>query len=475
MRVLFVCLGNICRSPTAEGVLRALARECVLPAPLEIDSAGTAAYHVGEPPDRRSAAAAARRGIELSGAGRQVGVEDFDRFDLLLAMDRSNRHALLALAPDARAAAKVRLLREYDPEAVAAGRLDVPDPYHGGSRGFEDVLDVVTDRMPRPAPRARGHGAVVTDPVRGGDLPAPVADGLADACGVDVTAARSVTGGDINRAFAVTLSDGREVFVKWRPDAPAGDFASEAAGLRWLAAPGALAVPAVVALADAADAAPGSRWLALQWVPPGQLDGEGERALGHGLAAVHAAGAPAFGAAPPGTPAADDGGAAPLRIGPLVLGGGPLPDWPSFYAERRLRPLAVIAHDAGALPRGAAGDIERLCDRIAELAGPAEPPARLHGDLWSGNVLAGRDGRPWLIDPAAYGGHREVDLAMLVLFGSPATAARVREAYEEIAPLADGHQDRVGLWQLFPLLVHAALFGGGYGHSVHAVARRYVR
>ena len=114
-----------------------------------------------------------------------------------------------------------------------------------------------------------------------------------------------------------------------------------------------------------------------------------------------------------------------------------------------------------------------MCERIDDLAGPPEPPARLHGDLWGGNVLAGADGRPRLIDPAAYGGHREVDLAMLRLFGAP--AERVFAAYEEAAPLAEGHADRVGLWQLLPLLVHAALFGGGYGASVERAAVRYVR
>jgi fructosamine-3-kinase len=112
-----------------------------------------------------------------------------------------------------------------------------------------------------------------------------------------------------------------------------------------------------------------------------------------------------------------------------------------------------------------------VCDRLPELAGPAEPPARLHGDLWSGNVLAS-GGTPYLIDPAAYGGHREVDLAMLALFGTP--SPRTRAAYEEVAPLADGHGERVGLWQLFPLLVHAVLFGGGYAASVERTARRYV-
>jgi fructosamine-3-kinase len=108
---------------------------------------------------------------------------------------------------------------------------------------------------------------------------------------------------------------------------------------------------------------------------------------------------------------------------------------------------------------------------MAELAGPAEPPARLHGDLWSGNVFAGGDGRPWLIDPSAYGGHREIDLAMLRLFGAP--SERVFDAYEEVSPLADGWEDRVELYQLLPLLVHALLFGGSYCGAAERVARHY--
>jgi fructosamine-3-kinase len=114
-----------------------------------------------------------------------------------------------------------------------------------------------------------------------------------------------------------------------------------------------------------------------------------------------------------------------------------------------------------------ASSVERVCARIEDLCGPPEPPARLHGDLWSGNVL----GR-YLIDPAAYGGHREVDLAMLQLFGSP--PPRFFAAYEEVAPLADGWRDRVDLYQLLPLLVHAELFGGGYGAQAERAARRYV-
>jgi protein-tyrosine phosphatase len=135
MKILFVCLGNICRSPTAEGVMRALVQEAGREVEVEVDSAGTGDWHVGNPPDRRSAAAAAARGISLTGAARQVTVVDFDHYDLLIAMDRSNRDNLLAMAPTSAARAKVRLL--------LSGEQDVPDPYYGGPNGFEDVLDLV--------------------------------------------------------------------------------------------------------------------------------------------------------------------------------------------------------------------------------------------------------------------------------------------------------------------------------------------
>ena len=143
MRLLFVCLGNICRSPTAEGVMRSLVREAGLEDVVEIDSAGTGAWHVGNAPDERSTAAALGRGITLEGAARQVSVADFRRFDLLIAMDASNRRELERMAPDHEARSRVRLLREFDGEAVAAADTDVPDPYYGGADGFEHVLDVV--------------------------------------------------------------------------------------------------------------------------------------------------------------------------------------------------------------------------------------------------------------------------------------------------------------------------------------------
>jgi protein-tyrosine phosphatase len=143
MRILFVCMGNICRSPTAEGVMRALLRAEGLEQDVEIESAGTGGWHAGSAPDERAVAAARSRDIVVEGEARQVTAEDFERFDLLLAMDRDNERELLARAPDEQARAKVRLLREFDPASVAAGDLDVPDPYYGGPHGFDRVLDQV--------------------------------------------------------------------------------------------------------------------------------------------------------------------------------------------------------------------------------------------------------------------------------------------------------------------------------------------
>jgi fructosamine-3-kinase len=298
-------------------------------------------------------------------------------------------------------------------------------------------------------------------------VPSSLADAVARATGAAVTGGARASGGSINEAWALELEGGGRAFVKTRADAAPGEYATEAAGLRWLAQADAIALPGVLAVGD--EAAP--RFLALQWIDEGRLDGAGEEALGRGLAALHAAGAPSFGSPPPGAPAAE-GALAPLRIGELALPNEPAADWPSFYAQRRLAPLVALCVARGTLSGAGASAVERVCERIADLAGPPEPPARLHGDLWGGNVLAGADGRARLIDPAAYGGHREVDLAMLRLFGAP--SERVFAAYAEATPLADGHEERVALWQLFPLLVHAALFGGSYGASVQRAAVRYV-
>ena len=207
-------------------------------------------------------------------------------------------------------------------------------------------------------------------------------------------------------------------------------------------------------------------YLVLEWVAPGSLREEGAEELGRGLAETHLAGAPRFGDFREG----GDGGAI-SRFGSLQLPNDPAQDWPTFYADRRLRPLGRLAQEQGALERRGAQAVERVCERLPELAGPPEPPARLHGDLWSGNIMPDDQGRGWLIDPSSYGGHREVDLAMLRLFGAP--SRRIFAAYEEAAPLAEGWQQRVELYQLLPLLVHALLFGGSYRAAAERAAMAY--
>ncbi len=238
-------------------------------------------------------------------------------------------------------------------------------------------------------------------------------------------------------------------FRKARAGAPDGFFATEAAGLRWLDVPGG---PRVVQVRDV-----GPEHLALERVRPTGATPSTARAFGRGLAALHAAGAPAFGALPPG---AGTGFFGPLDD-PLPMVAGAWDDWPTFYAEARLRPVVEQGRARGALTADDQAAVEAVCARLADLAGPAcdEAPARVHGDLWSGNVL-------WcpeavLIDPAAHGGHREADLAMLALFGAP-YLEEIVAGYAEARPLAPGWQGRAGLHQLYPLAVHAVLFGGGY-------------
>jgi fructosamine-3-kinase len=288
-------------------------------------------------------------------------------------------------------------------------------------------------------------------------LPTAIAAELADVFGADPDSATPVAGGDINDAYRVELSSGA-AFVKCRSDAEPAEFATEAAALRWLAEPGVVAVPEVLGVGEA------EAWLALGWIERG--GGADADELGRGLAELHRAGAPAHGSLPPGAPSDV------LRLGSVDLSAGTSDEWPRFYAEARLLPLTARARDTGSLTGADATAVDQVCERIDDLAGPPEPPARLHGDLWGGNVMAGADGRYHLIDPSSYGGHREIDLAMLRLFGNP--GERLFTAYDEAYPLAPGHEDRVALYQLFPLLVHAYLFGGSYGAAVGHAARQYV-
>lgn len=264
--------------------------------------------------------------------------------------------------------------------------------------------------------------------------------------GAAVVATASVAGGDVCTATRLRLSDGRSALMKTHPYAPEGFFAAEARGLSWLAAAEAVHLPEVWGVQ--------TDCLVLAWVEPTRPTPEAAAEFGRALAALHASGAECFGAGQEGF------------IGVLPMPNGTAPSWPEFFATRRILPYLKLARDRGNIEADDADAVEGVVRRIVSLAGPDEPPARIHGDLWSGNVVWSAEHGGVLVDPAAYGGHRETDLAMLTLFGLP-YLSRAVDAYQEIAhesaPLAEGWEERQPLHQLFPLLVHAASFGGGYG------------
>jgi len=278
---------------------------------------------------------------------------------------------------------------------------------------------------------------------------------LGAALGSEVASVRGVAGGDINEAYEIALGDGRRLFAKANARSPRGMFAAEARGLAWLAEAGALRIPQVVAVA-APEAA--TQFPVLELVATDRPARDFDERLGRGLAALHRRGAPGFGLDHDNF------------VGSLPQENAAASSWPEFYRGRRLEPLLRRAADRGLASSRMREGFHRLFAALDELCGPPEPPARLHGDLWGGNLLCDERGAPVLIDPAVYGGHREIDLAMMRLFGG--FGARVFEAYDEAAPLADGHGERVTLYQLYPLMVHVNLFGGGYVGSVESALDR---
>ncbi len=280
---------------------------------------------------------------------------------------------------------------------------------------------------------------------------------LAAALGSRVLKARPLTGGDINEAYEAGLADGRSVFVKCNATAPNDMFVAEAHGLAWLAQAKALRVPAVLASAGADELTP---FLALELVRPAPRARDFDERLGHGLAALHRHGAEAFGL--------DHDN----YIGRLPQKNTFAVNWPEFYRVRRLGAQLKAAVNAGLATTRMRSGFDRLFAQLDTLCGPPEPPARLHGDLWGGNLITDDLGEPCLIDPAAYGGHREIDLAMMKLFGG--FGPQVFAAYKEAFPLADGYRERVPLYQLYPLMVHVNLFGGGYLGQVEAALARLV-
>lgn len=289
---------------------------------------------------------------------------------------------------------------------------------------------------------------------------AAVSDAVGRALGSEVAGARALGGGDINDAYAVELADGRQVFVKANDDAPRTMFPAEARGLAWLAEAEALRVPEVLAVSEVDGEEP--PFLALEMLEPGRRRvADFDERLGRGLAALHGYGADGFGLDHDNF------------IGSLPQTNASEEDWPTFYRRQRLEPMLRRAADRGLATGGMRKGAGELFGRLEEVVGEPEPPARLHGDLWGGNLHVDASGQPCLIDPAVYGGHREVDLAMMQLFGG--FGSRVFEAYDEAWPLGDGWRERIPLYQLYPLLVHVNLFGGGYVGSVERALDRALR
>lgn len=287
-------------------------------------------------------------------------------------------------------------------------------------------------------------------------MAARLALSLEQQLGERVVRASRLSGGDINDAFRVELEGGGCWFVKSNPSAPATLFPAEARGLEWLRAAGALRIPEVRAVCAPEDPI---GYLVLELVEAGRPGPEFDERLGRGLAALHRSGAPTFGLDHDNF------------IGSLPQHNQTVPNWSEFYRLRRLEPQLERAVSSGSASYAMRRGFSRLFARLSELVGASEAPSRLHGDLWSGNLHIDSSGEPCLLDPAVYGGHREVDLAMMRLFGG--FSERVFAAYEEAFPLSPGASERTALYQLYPLLVHVNLFGGGYGASVERALARY--
>lgn len=270
-----------------------------------------------------------------------------------------------------------------------------------------------------------------------------LAERISGTLGSKVISSRPISGGDVSKAYRIVLEGNHLLFAKTHDSPPEDFFSTEADSLNWLREANAVSIPRTVAYSDREPA-----FLALQWIETGEAFPETDADFGRSLALLHRSGAPSFGREDKKT------------TGSRGLPNQPCDSWAEFYVTQRLEPLTKLATDSESLSPKVLREIERVTDRIDILAGGREPAARLHGDLWGGNRLIDIEGRNWLIDPAAHGGHREFDLAMMRLFGGFGESCFA--AYDEIFPVMDGWTKRLPLHQLAPLMVHAIKFGGHY-------------
>jgi protein-ribulosamine 3-kinase len=285
-------------------------------------------------------------------------------------------------------------------------------------------------------------------------LPASLLAALQQVHGLQVDHARPLGGGCIHQATRLSTPGG-DFFLKYNQPQEAHNFAVEAQGLSLLRETSTARIPAVIGRGETKSHA----YLLLEYIEPGRPGPRYWEQLGEQLARLHQHSRPQFGLD------YDN------YIGRLPQANPDLADWPTFFAEARIRPLLRQAIDRGLMDRQDLQDFERLVPILDEIF-PEEPPALIHGDLWGGNLLTDARGEAVLIDPAVHYAHREMELAFMTLFDRQPPAFHA--AYEGVYPLAPGWRDRIDLCNLYPLLVHVNLFGGGYASSARQALRRYL-
>lgn len=281
--------------------------------------------------------------------------------------------------------------------------------------------------------------------------------------GTRIAQSDRISGGDINEAYGLTLTNGMHIFMKSNTRKNAAFFTAESAGLNAIAQTKCIGTPRVLC-SGATDDTPGYSFLLLEFIDGKSRIPEYWETFARQLAAMHQSSTTDF------VPDGSYGFPNDNYIGAGKQINTPQESWISFFRDCRLKPQFQSA--AGYFDSADREKIETLLDRLDDFLIEPEQPSLLHGDLWSGNFLTGNDGKAWLIDPASYVGHAEADLAMTELFGgfSPAFYS----AYQEAAPLQPGYHDRRDLYNLYHLLNHLNLFGGSYLSSVKRVLRRYV-
>lgn len=278
--------------------------------------------------------------------------------------------------------------------------------------------------------------------------------------GIAVVSKTPVSGGDINRAYALLLSDGSRLFMKANRKENADFFRAEAEGLEALRAAGTIRVPEVIARGADADGS----FLLLEYVEEGRRSPAASEKLGRQLAQLHMADTAHL------VPGGRFGFMNDNYIGAGVQCNDPEETWTEFFINRRLRPQFERASAYWNIDERKS--IDRFLDRADRYLAEPDRPSLLHGDLWAGNYMIGSSGEPWLIDPAAYVGHAEADLAMTELFGG--FDRRFYDAYRETAGIDPGYADRRDLYNLYHLLNHLNLFGGSYIYSVRSIISRYI-